>query len=365
MSRVRSILSVCLLALTVVATAPPSAASAASGDWEAAVDITFPVTGSDYRYINDYHQSRSRGAHGATDIMAPYGTPVVAARGGTITWMSTPATSGCGYCLDITSSDGRTYGYIHLGPKSSGRDLEAFSQRWQEGDRVERGQVIAYVGCSGNASCNGGDHLHFFIEDPGVTDPYGDHRRNPYNSLQAAECSASPDSPFRDVCTDNVHAGDIGRLADAALTAGCNDDLFCPHSPVTRAQMASFLTRALELSGEDTFPFRDVSEENVHHRTIARLAAEQITRGCDEQLYCPTDAVTRAQMASFLVRALQLPPADSPTFTDVPARNVHAKDISALAAAGVTKGCGDDTFCPDQYVTRAQMASFLVRAFLD
>lgn len=364
MTTARSILSVVVLVVAVMVTSPPHA-TAASSDWEDVIDITFPVTGSDYRFIDDYHYPRSRGAHGATDIMAPYGTPIVAARGGTVTWVSTPATSGCGYCLDITGSDGRTYGYIHLGPKSSGRDLEAFSQRWRRGDRVERGEVIGYVGCSGNASCSGGDHLHFLIEDPGVTDPYGDNRRNPYNSLRAAECDPHHSSPFRDVCADNVHAQNIARLADADLTAGCRGELFCPHSPVTRAQMASFLIRALELSGKDTFPFRDVSDANVHHRTIARLAAERITRGCDDDLYCPDREVTRAQMASFLTRALQLEPARAPTFDDVPSGHVHTRDISALAAAGLTAGCGGDDFCPDAPVTRAQMASFLVRAFLD
>lgn len=363
MSSIRALLPACLLMLTLVV--PTPSAVAASGDWEGAIDITFPVTGSDYRYVNDYTHGRSRGAHGATDIMAPSGTPVLAAQGGRITWMSTPSSSGCGYCLDITASDGRTYGYIHLGPKSSGRELDAFSQRWREGDRVSRGEVIGYVGCSGNASCSGGHHLHFQIEDPDVTDPYGDHRRNPYNSLSAAECDPSPDTPFQDVCSDNVHAQDIGRLADAELTAGCDDHRFCPHAPVTRQQMASFLIRALDLSGSDTFPFRDVSQDNVHHRNIARLAAEDITRGCTSELYCPDDVVTRAQMASFLVRALQLSDADEPTFRDVPSKHVHARDISALAAAGVTRGCGEDVYCPEQHVTRAQMASFLVRAFLD
>lgn len=364
MPTLRALLLSALLLLAIMVPAP--AAAAASSDWEGVIDLTFPVVGDDNHFIDDYHFARSRGAHGATDIMAPSGTPIVAAQGGTVTWVSTPATSGCGYCIDITAADGRTYGYIHLGPKSSGRTAEAFAQPWREGDRIERGELVGYVGCSGNASCSpGGHHLHFFIEDPGVTDPYGDHRRNPYASLVAAECAPSAATPFSDVCGDNTHAQDIGRLASAELTSGCGDDLFCPHQSVSRQQMASFLVRALDLSGSNEFPFRDVGPDNVHHRTIARLEAEAITKGCDTTRYCPADAVTREQMATFLVRALQLPPADDMAFDDVAASNVHAEDISALAAAGVTKGCATDRFCPDEHVTRAQMASFLVRAFLD
>ena len=69
-------------------------------------------------------------------------------------------------------------------------------------------------------------------------------------------------------------------------------------------------------------------------------------------------------MASFLVRALNLDQASSAGFVDVDPGSVHARAIDALAAAGVTLGCGTDPlrYCPDEPVTRAQMASFLVRA---
>ena len=362
----RSLLPALLLSLILPLVVDVQPAAAASADWEAPIDLTFPVVGDDHSYMNDYHFPRSRGAHGATDIMAASGTPIVAAMGGTITWMSTPATSGCGYCLDIRGTDGRTYGYIHLGPKAAGRTSEAFTRDWRVGDRVGRGDPIGYVGCSGNASCApGGPHLHFFIEDSGVRDPYGDARRNPYASLRAAECGAS--GTFSDVCAGSTHEADIERLVGAELTYGCGDGtMFCPLAPVTRAQMASFLVRALELQGIDRTPFRDVRTDNVHYRTIARLAEERITRGCADDRFCPADRVTRAQMASFLVRALELPAAPaSMDFADVRADNIHRADIEALAAAGITRGCGGESFCPDDVVTRQQMASFLVRAFLD
>ncbi len=108
-------------------------------------------------------------------------------------------------------------------------------------------------------------------------------------------------------------------------------------------------------------------DDSVHMRAIEAIADEGITRGCNpaegNTRFCPKAAVTREQMATFLVRALKLPPAVS-SFVDVD--GVHEADVGALAAAGITKGCnpaeGNTRFCPKDPVTREQMASFLTRA---
>ncbi|MDP8958719.1 MAG: S-layer homology domain-containing protein [Actinomycetota bacterium] len=96
------------------------------------------------------------------------------------------------------------------------------------------------------------------------------------------------------------------------------------------------------------------------------MAGEGITKGCTAggATYCPTDPVTREQMASFLVRALDLPPAGRDFFSD-DAGSIHQADINALAKAGVTKGCGTGGYCPTHPVTRGQMAAFLYRALAD
>lgn len=101
---------------------------------------------------------------------------------------------------------------------------------------------------------------------------------------------------------------------------------------------------------------------------IAWLAAEGITKGCnppDNTLFCPEDHVTRGQMAAFLVRALGLTDdGGGDLFTDDDG-SVFEGDIDRLATAGITKGCNppaDDRFCPDDFVTRGQMAAFLHRA---
>ena len=105
---------------------------------------------------------------------------------------------------------------------------------------------------------------------------------------------------------------------------------------------------------------------SIHEPAIEAIADAGITKGCNppvNDMFCPRDVVTREQMATFLVRALDLPAAVG-SFVDT-AGSVHEADSGALAAAGITKGCNppvNDMFCPKDGVTREQMASFLTRA---
>ena len=100
-----------------------------------------------------------------------------------------------------------------------------------------------------------------------------------------------------------------GRLQSEGVTAGCRTDplRYCPDSPVTRGQMASFLVRAFDLEEASAAGFADV-EGSVHTGAIDALAASEVTAGCsaDPLLFCPNDPVTRGQMATFLVRAMSL-----------------------------------------------------------
>jgi spore germination protein GerM len=183
---------------------------------------------------------------------------------------------------------------------------------------------------------------------------------------------ADPNVPFGTFTDDdgNVHEGFIEAIATEGITAGCNppaNDSYCPNKAVSRQQMASFLVRALGLSATTTDYFVD-DEGSVHQANINALAAAGITAGCnppDNDEFCPTGTVTRGQMAAFLVRAFgyaDAGPVD--TFTDDDGL-VFEDDIEALAAAGVTLGCNppaNDRYCPAAPVQRSQMATFLGRA---
>lgn len=175
----------------------------------------------------------------------------------------------------------------------------------------------------------------------------------------------SPPSPlepgaFRDV-NGGTHAAAIRAIALAGVTQGCAPELFCPERQVTRGQMASFLTRALDLPPASGGRFADTSG-SPHRAAIDSLAAAGITSGCATGRFCPNEPVSRGQMASFLQRAWDLPDGGILGFVDVTLSSVHRLAIEAIADAGITLGCGDGRYCPSQPVKRSEMASFLGRA---
>jgi hypothetical protein len=144
------------------------------------------------------------------------------------------------------------------------------------------------------------------------------------------------------------------------------NDRFCPDDPVTRGAMAAFLNRALTLDPTGIDYFTD-DDGSVFEADINRIAAAGITLGCNppaNDRFCPDDPVTRGAMAAFLNRALTLDPTGIDYFTDDDG-SVFEADINRIAAAGITLGCNppaNDHYCPNRVVTRAEMATFLTRA---
>ena len=180
---------------------------------------------------------------------------------------------------------------------------------------------------------------------------------------------------FTDVPIGYWAKDSIERLYFAGVTGGCSTNplMYCPIVTVTRDQMAVFLLR-----GEHGFAytpppatgtmFADVPSTHWAAAWIEQLANEGITSGCRTGYYCPGLAVTRDQVAIFLLRtkygSSYTPPAATGTmFADVPPTHWAAAWIEQLANEGITGGCGNGNYCPTLAVTRDQMAVFLVRAF--
>jgi peptidoglycan/xylan/chitin deacetylase (PgdA/CDA1 family) len=178
----------------------------------------------------------------------------------------------------------------------------------------------------------------------------------------------APPGPFADVPSTSTHAASIARTKELGITQGCGVDRYCPEDPVTRAQMASFVTRAFDLPAGPRDVFLDVESTSTHAAAIGALHEAGVTGGCraDGPDYCPSERVSRAQMASFLARVLELPEGPTDGFVDVAPGSLHAAAIGAAQQAGITKGCagagGLPRFCAGHPITRAQMASFLIRA---
>ncbi|MEA2578956.1 MAG: hypothetical protein QOD78_2544 [Chloroflexota bacterium] len=164
---------------------------------------------------------------------------------------------------------------------------------------------------------------------------------------------------FNDIAT-STFIDDIHWLFYQGITGGCGSGKFCPKASVTRVQMAQFLVRAFHYPPTATDYFvddRGISGEN----SINSLRAANITGGCAPDRFCPRASVTRAQMAIFLAKALNLPATTTDYFDDDNGKTGESS-INRMAAAGLTGGCAPRRYCPRANITREQMAAFLRRA---
>ena len=179
---------------------------------------------------------------------------------------------------------------------------------------------------------------------------------------------------FADVPTSSPFHDDILTIATEGITGGCGGGNYCPTSPVRRDQMAVFLLKSEHGSAYTPPPctgvFDDVPCPGTFTDWIEQLAAEGVTGGCGGDNYCPSQSVTRAQMAVFLLKTSEgsgyVPPAATGIFGDVPIGSFGADFIEDLYTKGITGGCSVSPllYCPGNAVLRQQMATFLVRTFL-
>ncbi|HEX3554298.1 MAG TPA: ELWxxDGT repeat protein [Thermoanaerobaculia bacterium] len=178
---------------------------------------------------------------------------------------------------------------------------------------------------------------------------------------------------FADVPADHWAWRYVEAFAKAGLTMGCAAGQFCPSQAVSRAQMAVFLTRGLHGSAFVPPPatgtrFQDVPVSYWAADFIEQLASDGITRGCGPAQFCPDALLNRGQAAVFLLRAKHgagyaPPPATGTRFQDVPPGYWAGDWIEQLAAEGITNGCGANLYCPEDLLSRDQMAVLLVRTF--
>jgi FAD dependent oxidoreductase/S-layer homology domain len=158
----------------------------------------------------------------------------------------------------------------------------------------------------------------------------------------------------------SIFYNDIVWAFREGIILNCGPGLFCPTGIVSRADMADFISRARDLPPASRDFFTDdtghPSEDNIN-----RMAQAGITAGCSATRFCPTQPVTRAQMASFLKRAYGLAAARFDHFTD-DETSVHESDINRLAESGITRGCTPTRFCPTRTIVRGEMMAFLHRA---
>jgi uncharacterized repeat protein (TIGR01451 family) len=175
----------------------------------------------------------------------------------------------------------------------------------------------------------------------------------------------------RDFVDDDfsIFEKDIEWLFGAGITKGCNppvNDMFCPEDTLTRGQLAAMLNRALDLPSSSTDYFTD-DYDSIFEDDINAVAQAGITLGCNPPAndnFCPDRLITRGEIAAMFDRALMLAPTTTDFFTDDDG-NIFEGSINRMAAAGITKGCNppdNDQYCPNDNVTRGQIAAFFRRA---
>ncbi len=164
----------------------------------------------------------------------------------------------------------------------------------------------------------------------------------------------------------SVFANAIDWLADESITEGCNppeNHKYCPQDKVTRGEMAVFFSRAFGLSATSVDYFSD-DEGAFYENAANRMFEAGVTVGCAPGKYCGNRDITREEMAAMLARVLHLPPTSTNHFTD-DEESIFQGAINKIAEASITNGCNppdNDQFCPTDKVTRGQMAAFIKRA---
>ncbi len=200
--------------------------------------------------------------------------------------------------------------------------------------------------------------------------------------------SAAATAEFNDVPSSAAYFDAANLMFQAGVTTGCipgstpQTRSFCPNENVTREEMAAFIVRAVTGTTTpaiyDPVPyFTDVPATNPFFPHIQKLMDLGITDGCGGGLFCPKDTIPRFEMAIFMVRArlalygASFTTAAKPYFADVPV-NVEGNTttfpfIQRAYEEHVTNGCGTSPliYCPDDLVTRGEMASFIMRALFN
>jgi murein DD-endopeptidase MepM/ murein hydrolase activator NlpD len=188
---VRRLLLVTAL-LVAVSGVMPAAQAEDVPPWEQVLDITFP-TRPDARVSDTFDACRDgcARAHQAADLMGEKMWPLYAAVSGEICRINDGVEDSYGRNITVCGDDGNRYRYLHLNNDTPGTDDGAaglehvYAPGIRKGVKVARGQLIAYMGDSGNAE-ETAPHLHLDIFVPGVVNPWGEERINPYPSLMAA-----------------------------------------------------------------------------------------------------------------------------------------------------------------------------------
>ncbi len=179
-----------------------------------------------------------------------------------------------------------------------------------------------------------------------------------------AEFVKTAATSFADVPANAYFADAVKWAVDKGVTNGLSDTMFGPYASCTRAQIVTFLWRAAGSPEPKTASsFTDVPVSTYYAKAVAWAVENGITNGMTETTFAPNAACTRGQSVTFLHRALGKKVESSASFTDVKSDAFYADAINWAVANNVTNGTSATTFSPYASCTRAQIVTFLYRAY--
>ena len=256
----------------------------------------------------------------------------------TVSAISTATTVAAGYfhtCAVLSDGTARCWGH-------------GFNGQLGDGAGTNRLDPVTVSGISTATAVAAGDWHSCALLVDGVVrcwgwNEYGELGDGTTTQRNTPVAVVFPATPFTDIA-GSPFKPDIEWVYTAGITSGCTATAYCPDGYVTREQMASFLARALKLTGTAPDAFTD-DEASPHEPNINLVAKAGIATGCAATKYCPAALVSREQMASFLARALKLAGTAPDAFTD-DEQSIHEPNINLVAKAGVATGCGGRQVLP-------------------
>ena len=169
---------------------------------------------------------------------------------------------------------------------------------------------------------------------------------------------------FADVPANSYYADAVLWAAKNGITGGIGNGLFGPNQPCTRAQIVTFLWRAAgSPEPKSMSSFSDVSADSYYAKAVAWAVENGITTGTGDGKFSPDATCTRAQSVTFLFRAIGKLVDSKAEFSDVLTDSYYANAVAWAVENGVTNGIGDGLFGPNNSCTRAQIVTFLFRAY--
>ena len=179
-----------------------------------------------------------------------------------------------------------------------------------------------------------------------------------------AEFVKTAATSFADVPANAYFADAVKWAVDKGITNGLSDTMFGPYESCTRAQIVTFLWRAAGSPEPKTASsFTDVPVSAYYAKAVAWAIENGITNGMTETTFAPDATCTRGQIVTFLYRALKGTASGSTNFTDVKSDTFYADAINWAVANNVTNGTSNTTFSPNADCTRAEIVTFLYRAY--